>query len=42
MLCYEREKLKAENVENIMSRISITLNEQIIMQFNETLKKLGK
>ena len=39
---YEREKLKAEIAEEIMSRISITLDEQAIMQLNEMLKNLGR
>lgn len=39
---HEREKLKAEITEDIMSRISITLNEQAIMQLHEMLKNLGR
>ena len=39
---YEREKLKEEIAEEIMSRISITLDEQAIMQLNEMLKNLGR
>ena len=39
---HEREKLKAEITEDIMSRISISLNEQAIKQLDKMLRELGK
>lgn len=38
----ERERLKAEIIHDVMSRISIQLDEQALKQLSEMLKNLGK
>ena len=38
----ERERLKTEIVQEIMSRISIQLDEQALKQLSEMLRNLGK
>ena len=38
----ERERLKEEIIHDVMSRISIQLDEQALKQLSEMLKNLGK
>lgn len=38
----EREKLKAEIIDEIMPRISVKLNDEALKQLSEMLKNLGK
>lgn len=38
----EREKLKQEIINEIMQRISVTIDEQAIKQLDEMLRNLGK